>query len=376
VATVRDAIAVLEAAYPPRLAESWDSVGLVCGDPDDAVDAVLVCVDVTDAVVDAALDLGAALIVAHHPLLMRGVDTVGTHTPKGRLVHRLIRGGCALYTAHTNADSASPGVSDALAELLGLVDLRPLDPKPVAAMDKWSVLVPISDGDAGLQGAVDHVSAAMFDAGAGAIGAYSRCAWMTDGHGQFLPGPDARPTLGEPGTLHREAERRIDMVAPRGRRSAVLAALRAAHPYEEPAFDVLELAAEDGSVGLGRVGRLPTPVSLRDFAVIVTTRLRTESWGIRVAGDPGARVETVAVCGGAGDSLIDAARGAGVDVYLTGDLRHHPVDESLRRGGPAFIDAGHWGTEFPWCAQAQGILSDSGFSATVFGAPTHPWKAM
>ncbi|WP_018180105.1 Nif3-like dinuclear metal center hexameric protein [Jongsikchunia kroppenstedtii] len=374
-ATVRDAIAVLETAYPPRLAESWDSVGLVCGDPDDPVESVLVCVDVTEAVVDAALGSGATLVVAHHPLLMRGVDTVGTHTPKGRLVHRLIRGGCALYTAHTNADSANPGVSDALAGSLGLVDLRPLDPKPVAPMDKWSVLVPIDDG-AAMQGVDDRVSAAMFDAGAGSIGGYSCCAWSTDGHGQFLPGADAQPTLGEPGSLHRVPERRIDMVAPRGRRSAVLAALRLAHPYEEPAFDVLELASEDGTVGLGRVGRLESPMSLREFAARVSTRLRTESWGIRVAGDPDASVETVAVCGGAGDSLIDAARAAGVDVYLTGDLRHHPVDESLRRGGPAFIDAGHWGTEFPWCAQAQGILIDSGFAATVFGEPTHPWKAM
>jgi dinuclear metal center YbgI/SA1388 family protein len=376
VATVRDVIAVLEAAYPPRLAESWDSVGLVCGDPDDAVGAILVCVDVTDEVVDAALDQGVGLIVAHHPLLMRGVDTVGTHTPKGRLIHRLIRGGCALYTAHTNADSANPGVSDALAGLLGLVDLRPLDPKPVAAMDKWSVLVPIEDGDVNPEAVADRVSAAMFEAGAGAIGEYSCCAWTTDGHGQFLPGPEANPTLGERGSLHRVPERRIDMVAPRARRSAVLAALRDAHPYEEPAFDLLELAAEDGTVGLGRIGRLVTPTTLREFAALVDARLTTESWGIRVAGDPDARVETVAVCGGAGDSLIDAARAAGVDVYLTGDLRHHPVDESLRRGGPAFIDAGHWGTEFPWCAQAQGILADSGFTATVFGEPTHPWKAM
>ena len=143
--TLADVIAVLESAYPPALAESWDSVGLVCGDPADAVTRVVFAVDPTEAVVDDAIASGTDLLVVHHPLLLRGVDTVGAHTPKGALVHKLIKAGCALFSAHTNADSADPGVSDALAQALGLTVLRPIEPKPTQPLDKWVVMVPVEN---------------------------------------------------------------------------------------------------------------------------------------------------------------------------------------------------------------------------------------
>lgn len=365
--TVADAIGILERAYPTRLAESWDSVGLVCGDPADAVTSVLCCVDVTDAVVERALESGVDLIVAHHPLLLRGVDTVGAHTPKGRIVHRLIKGGCALYTAHTNADSANPGVSDALGALLGLTGLRPLEPKPAEAMDKWAVFVPADD--------VASVREAMFDAGAGEIGDYSHCCWSTSGTGQFRPGAAATPAIGERGEVTRVAEERVEMVSSRRVRSGVLAALRSAHPYEEPAFDLIELVPARGDEGLGRVGELPETMSLAAFTELVALALPASAVGIRAAGDPEAAITTVAVCGGAGDSMLARARAVGADVYVTGDLRHHPVDEHLRGGGPALIDAGHWGTEFPWCAQVAGLLADAvpGLGTGVFATPTDPW---
>ncbi len=362
-----DVISMLEQAYPVRLAESWDSVGLVCGDPDEAVTSVLCCVDVTDAVVDRALADGVDLIVAHHPLLLRGVDTVGTHTPKGRLVHRLIRGGCALYTAHTNADSASPGVSDALAVLLGLTGLRPLEPKPAAPMDKWSVFVPTAD--------VAAVREAMFAAGAGEIGDYSHCCWSTSGTGQFLAGAGADPAIGDIGEVTRVTEDRLEMVATRSVRDVVLATLRAAHPYEEPAFDLVELAAGRSDEGLGRVGELPGPVTLAEFTATLVDAVPSAPVGVRAAGDPDQVVRTVAVCGGAGDSLLGTARSVGADVYVTGDLRHHPVDEHLRRGRPALIDAGHWATEFPWCGQVVDLLAAAlpDLRAHVYADPTDPW---
>jgi dinuclear metal center YbgI/SA1388 family protein len=365
--TLAEVIAIIERAYPIRLAESWDSVGLVCGDPDDDVTSVLCCVDVTDAVVEQALESGVDLVVAHHPLLLRGVDTVGTHTPKGRLVHRLIKGGCALYTAHTNADSANPGVSDALGALLGLTDIRPLDPKPAQAMDKWSVFVPADDAAA--------VREAMFDAGAGEIGEYSHCCWSTSGIGQFLPGTTAEPTIGKRGEVSQVAEDRVEMVAHRRVRSRVLTALRTAHPYEEPAFDLIELAPARGDEGLGRVGELPEPMTLAEFTTRVARALPASAVGIRAAGDPEMTIRTVAVCGGAGDSMLATARSVGADVYVTGDLRHHPVDEHLRGGGPALIDAGHWSTEFPWCRQAADLLAGAvpGLVSAVFSQPTDPW---
>lgn len=363
--TLADVIARLEQAYPPNLAEPWDAVGLVCGDPDDSVERVLVCVDVTDAVVDEAVESGAQLVLAHHPLLMRGVTGIGADTPKGRIVHRLVRAGCGLYSAHTNADKARPGVSDALAGALGLVDTVPLEAEPVPPLDKWVVMVP--------EGNVDQVCEAMFAAGAGAIGDYRDCRWGVVGTGQFLPVGDASPAIGGVGELTHVDEERVEMVAPRRMRSLVLAALRRSHPYEEPAFDVFEQAPVDSDLGLGRIGRLPAPMRLYDFVAHVDAALPTAAWPVRAAGDPAATIETVAVCGGAGDSLVSAATSAGVDAYVTGDLRHHVVDEARRAGAPALVDAGHWSTEFPWCGQAAALLTELGCETSVFAPPTDPF---
>ncbi len=365
-----EVISALEQAYPPRLAESWDSVGLVCGDPADPVTRVMVAVDATAAVVDEALAWGAHLLLVHHPLLLRGVDTVGAHTPKGALLHRLIRGGCALYSAHTNADSADPGVSDALAHALGLTVTGPLAPAPSAPIDKWGVMVPVAS--------TEHVRAALFAAGAGAIGDYSCCSWTVAGTGQFLPGDGANPAVGSVGAVEVVAEDRIEVVAPRAARAQVLAALRAAHPYEEPAFDVLELADTGSALGIGRVGALPEPETLRAFTARVRRALPETAWGVRAAGDPDTPVRTVAVCGGSGDSLLGAARARGVDAYVTADLRHHPADEHLRGGGPVLVDVAHWASEQPWCAQAGGVLDDrfgavDGWATAVSTVRTDPW---
>lgn len=366
--TLRQVIAGLDAAYPPRLAEPWDAVGLVCGDPDDPVRSALVCVDVTDGVVGEALESGADLIVAHHPLLMRGVDSVAADTAKGRLIHQLIRGGCALYSAHTNADKVRGGVSDALADVLGVRDTVPLEPEPVAPLDKWVVMVP--------EGSAEQVAEAMFNAGAGALGDYTDCLWSVVGTGQFRPADGASPAIGAVGDLTRVDEERLEMVAPKGLRATVLAALRAAHPYEEPAFDVFAQAPIGSDIGLGRVGTLAEPMPLREFVSHAARVLPRAAWGIRAAGDPGALITTVAVCGGAGDSLIGAATAAGADVYLTGDLRHHVVDEALRAGSPALIDAGHWATEFPWCVSAVEQLARIGCPATVYLPPTDPFTVV
>ncbi|WP_435156236.1 Nif3-like dinuclear metal center hexameric protein [Amycolatopsis sacchari] len=234
-------IAALEDAYPPELAESWDAVGLVCGDPADEVRRVLVCVDPVAETVDEAIELGAQLIVAHHPLLLRGVHGVPADTPKGGLVHRLIRAGVALYCAHTNADSADPGVSDALAEAIGLRVLRPLDPK--------------------------------------------------------------------------------------GERT-----------------------------GIGRIGELPEPESFAVFVQRVAEALPETEPGVLGAGDPDRPIRTVAVSGGAGDGYLATATEAGVDAYVTADLRHHPAGEHLAAGGPALVGLTHWASEWPWCEQASAVL--------------------
>jgi len=363
-----DVIAVLDDAYPPRLAQSWDSVGLVCGDPDDEVSSVTVAVDATSAVVDEVPAGG--LLLAHHPLLLRGVDTVAASTPKGSLVHRLIRTGRSLFTAHTNADSAAPGVSDALAEALGLTVDAVLEPRSVASdYDKWVVYVPKDSAEA--------VRTAVFDAGAGHIGDYSHCSWSVSGIGQFLPHDGASPAIGNVGSVERVEEDRFEVIAPARLRAAVLAAMRAAHPYEEPAFDIFAMVPPPGDTGLGRVGTLARPEPLSTFVSRVAAALPQTSWGVRAAGDPDTMISRVAVCGGAGDSLLAAAAGAGAQVYLTADLRHHPADEHRRASTVALVDVAHWASEFPWCEQAAGLLRSrfgAALPVSVCSICTDPWN--
>lgn len=368
--TLADVIDLLEHAYPPRLAESWDRVGLVAGDPAAEVGRVVVAVDATDAVVDHALAEGADLLLVHHPPLMRGVHSVAADTPKGRLLHKLIAGGCALYSAHTNADSARPGVNDALADVLGLVPGRPLAPTGDGTVDRWVVTVPDDD--------LDDLLNAVFAAGAGRMSGYTECSFSVQGTGRFRPGDGTDPTIGTVGEPERVSETRVEFVAPPELRSAVRRAVLAGHPYEVPAMDVFVNHAGPGpgpeDTGLGRICELDAPMTLAQFTELVAERLPTTEWGVRAAGDPDAEIRRVALCGGSGDSLLGAARAAGADVYLTGDLRHHVVDEHLRSGGPMLVDAAHWALEFPWCAQAAALLEEGAdLTATVCEQRTDPW---
>ena len=365
-----EVIDLLEQAYPPRLAESWDRVGLVAGDPAAQVHRVVVAVDATDAVVDRAIAFGADLLLVHHPPLIKGVHSVAADTPKGRLLHRLIAGGCALYSAHTNADSARPGVNDALAEVLGLTPGRPLAATGDGTVDRWVVTVPEGDVDALLQ--------SVFAAGAGQMSGYTECSFSIAGTGRFRPGEGTDPTIGSIGEPEEVAELRVEFVAPPELRSAVRRAVIDGHPYEVPAMDVLVNHAGPGpgpeSTGLGRVCELDEPTTLAAFTALVADRLPVTEWGVRAAGDPDGQIRRVALCGGSGDSLLGAARAAGADVYLTGDLRHHVVDEHLREGGPMLVDAAHWALEFPWCAQAAALLEErAGVVATVCHERTDPW---
>ena len=386
--TLADVVALLDERYPPGAAEDWDAVGTVCGDPAQPVTRVAFAIDATRAGVDEALEWGADLLVTHHPLFLRPVHSVAATSAKGDVVHRLIRGGCALHAVHTNADAAPGGVPHAMAEAIGLVDTEPLVPVPAEALDKHVVFVPEEAAEA----VVDALSAA----GAGEIGDYSRCAWTTSGTGTFIPGDHANPAVGAHGVAARVAEARVEMVAPRRLRDAVVSAMRAAHPYEEPAFDVLELADSPSGAGHGRVGRLPEPMTLKAFAERVAERLEPTAQGVRVAGALDALVARVAVVAGSGDSFFDAVRASGVDVYVTGDLRHHPALElrewarlgAARQGWPPedgrpfLVDVAHTAGERPWLARAAATLAadvrerhGTTVETRVSALSTDPWTA-
>jgi dinuclear metal center YbgI/SA1388 family protein len=363
VATLADVVAALDQLYPPALAEPWDAVGLVCGDPAAPVDKVLLAVDPTPEVAAEAVAGGYDLLVTHHPLYLGGTTSVAATDPKGRVVQDLVRAGSALFVAHTNADRATDGVNDALAALFDLRDTTPLEPVPTQ-LDKLVVFVPVADAE--------KLRAALNDAGAGRLGDYDGCTWSTDGEGTFRPLPGASPAIGTVGELERVPETRIETVVPRASRRTVLEALHATHPYETPAYDVIPLADLPSGVGLGRVGDLPQPVTFRELVEVAARVLPATSWGVRGAGDPDAVVRRLAVCGGSGDSAIGAAVRAGAQAYLTSDLKHHRTSE--RPEGLGLVDAAHWATEQPWLARAATALARVvGVETAVSTIRTDPW---
>ena len=337
----------LSALYPPADAEAWDQVGLHVGDPTrDTVTGVLVALDVTEAVLDEADDLGADLLVVHHPLLFSPLRRLTPETASGRLALRAARQGCAILAAHTNVDKAADGTSHPAAAVLGLVDRRPIQPLPPPGRVKVITFVPTEH--------TDVVIDAMAAAGAGVIGDYTGCAFTTAGSGRFEPGDNADPHIGTRGQTEHVVEDRIEMEAPRDRVTHVLAALRQSHPYEQVAVDVvplLDVGPLGASRGLGLIGRLPEPRSLAEVASALADGLPSPHLRLAaVDDDPTHEVTTVAICGGAGDSFIGSVIGADgrptVDLFVTGDLKHHPTLDALTMG-LSLIDAGHFATENP-----------------------------
>jgi dinuclear metal center YbgI/SA1388 family protein len=366
--TLREIVDLLHGWYPPATADSWDAVGLVYGDPAATVRKVMFAVDPTFEVATEAAEWGADLLVVHHPLFLKPVHGFAATTSKGRTLGLLAGAGCALLTAHTNADQAEGGVSESLALALGLSDLAPILAGSAEPHDKLVVFAP--------QDAAVVLRVAISEAGAGAIGHYDQCTFQTVGEGRFRPLEGASPAVGEVGRLEVVPEVRLETVLPRRLRSAVVQAMLAAHPYEEPAYDVIELAAPLASAtGTGRIGNVDE-TTVADFAVAVSRSLPATAHGVRVGGHPERVVRRVAVVGGAGDFLLDQLSTSDADVYVTSDLRHHPALEFLEKGGPALIDVAHWAAEWTWLpaveAKLQAAVGDT-VETRVSTLPTDPW---
>lgn len=369
--TVGDWLGLVGAHWPQRQASSWDAPGLHVGAADWPVERVLVTLDVTAAVLDEAAEQEHTLVLAHHPLLLGGIDRLTPSTAGGRLALQAARTGVAVAAAHTNLDVAhdGTGTSDPVAEVLGLVDVRPLTTELRESHEaKLVVFVPNDD----TQAVLDAVAAA----GAGGQGDYERCSFRVAGTGTFTPVDGADPHVGEVGRPHEEPEDRLEVLLPRSRAGAVVAALLDAHPYEEVAYDLVPLV-DGAEVGFGRVGRLPEPTRLADVAA--TLREDLPSPHLRTAGERDRHVEVVATVGGSGMSLAGAALGAGADVFVTGDCKHHDVLDALT-SGLAVIDAGHHATEQAAMARFRAALADDargrGLGARVLGSTTDtdPWS--
>ena len=330
---IRDILGVIDSLAPFDLAEPWDHVGLQVGSRDDDVEGVLVTLEADDAAFDAAARLGCGLVLAHHPLIFSPLERLTEDSVPGRLALRAARDGLAVVVAHTNLDKAKGGLADVVAAMLGLQATQPLQPTSV----DWLKLVGFVPPDD-----ADLVRKALFGAGAGVIGEYEHCSWSVGGQGSFLPTAGAKPAIGQVGKDETTEERRIEVVFPRRLRRRVQAAYVAAHPYEEPAFDILAVDNVLPGLGLGRLGVLPAAAPLAAFAADVAAVLRQSS--LRYAGEGDRPVRRVAVLPGSGAAAIAAGVGEIADVLVTGDVKYHEAREALA-AGLALVDAPHDVTE-------------------------------
>ncbi|HZT81185.1 MAG TPA: Nif3-like dinuclear metal center hexameric protein [Gemmataceae bacterium] len=332
--TVAAVVDHLERFAPQALAADWDNVGLLLGDRAAEVRRVLTCLTLTPEVAAEAVEFGAQLIVTHHPILFRPVKRLTTASPEGRTLLSLVRAGVSVYSPHTAFDNTAGGINEALARRLGLTELAPLRRREGPRQCKVVVFVP--DADLG------RVSDAMFAAGAGHIGQYSQCSFRLAGTGTFFGSDAANPAVGQKGRREEVSEWRLEAVCPEAAVDRVVAALRQAHSYEEPAYDVYPLRPATSPLGEGRVGRLPRPVPLAELAAAVKSTLNAGM--VQVVGDAAKPAERVAVaCGAAGEFLADAVR-ARADVFLTGEMRFHDY-LAAHAQGVALLLPGHYATE-------------------------------
>jgi len=311
-------IAAMERIAPPSLAEAWDNVGLLAGDPNQDVSRILLTIDYSAAVAEETRGNQCDLVIAYHPPIFQPLKRVVA----GSAIFDAVRRGVAIYSPHTALDMAEGGTNDMLADVVGMVDRRALKSGEAKGREyKLVTFVPIE--------AVDKVGRAMFDAGAGRIGNYSSCSFRVPGTGTFFGGEGARPAVGQTGRLEKVDEVRLETVVPIGSAEAVIRALRANHPYEEPAFDLNVLAPVPGDRGQGRIGSIP-PTARGELFDRIKRGLEIDH--LLIAGPVEGTVARAAVCAGSCGNMLDDAIEAGAEVYLTGEVRHHDAVKAAEAG--------------------------------------------
>lgn len=336
--TVGDFCDVMQSIVPSGLEQAWDNVGLIVGDAEAVMRTVLLAIDLTRPVLEEAIALNADLLLSYHPPIFKSITSLRTSsTGMDALVFECIRAGIAIYSPHTALDAADGGTNDVLAEACGAVETKPLTDvdSPGGTLVKIAVYVPPANADA--------VAAAMFEAGAGHIGKYSHCSFRAPGTGTFLGGPEANPAVGVKGRLEHVDEVRLETIVPHKGLAAVVAALRTAHPYEEPAFDLYSLKPQPTG-GIGRVGQLPKPFALSALAKRLGRT--TQAANIQIVGKPQQYVDRVVVVAGAAGSLPFQFPLTQNDAIITGELRHHDA-LAIRRIGCGAVVLGHWASERP-----------------------------
>lgn len=371
--TLAAAITCLRRIAPLELAESWDRVGLLVEGDGRAIARVLLAIDVTPAVLEEAQSIRADLIVGYHPLLFKPLERLDGATWQGRVALNAVRAGIAIYSPHTALDAVEGGINDWLVEIMGdgrATEVAALQPSNRFGGNTHRIVAFVPES------AVDEVRTALAEADAGRIGAYSHCSFTTRGEGTFFGHSGTQPTVGRAGHLERVQEIRLEMAFHKRNLRAVVAALHAAHPYEEPAFDLLALDPIPAAprVGAGRIASFETPATVEDIARKLEQQLacgRIERTRGSVGPSPASRHRKFAVCAGSGASLLDVAAAQGASLFLTGEMSHHDVLRAHALGLEILL-AGHTNTERGYLPRLATAMESSGLSVLISTADRDP----
>lgn len=323
----------IEAYAPLAYQESYDNAGLICGNEEMEISAALICLDSTEAVIDEAIANNCNLVIAHHPIVFEGLKKINGNNYVERVIIKAIQNNIAIYAAHTNLDNVHNGVSGKIAEMLGLVNCKILSPSPKARLKKLVTYCPEANAD--------EIKNALFAAGAGKIGNYDECSFISSGTGTFRAGVGANPAVGKVGIQHQENEVKIETIYSAHLEGAVIQALCAAHPYEEVAYDLLPITNINTNVGAGMVGELPEEVDEMDFLKVLKKVMKAD--GIRYTELRGRKIKKIAVCGGAGSFLLNDAIRSGADIFVTGDFKYHQFFDAEDK--IVIADIGHYESE-------------------------------
>ena len=329
---IKDIIHSLEEWAPSVLAESYDNVGLLVGDQNREITGVLISLDCTEKVVEEAIAKNCNMVISHHPLLFKGLKKLTGSNYVERTVELAIKNNIALYAIHTNLDNVNTGVNKMIADKIGLENTRILSPK-IGILQKLEFFVPEAD--------LEKVRQAIFNAGGGKIGNYEGCSFNTKGIGTFTPMANANPTIGQRGKAHQENEVCVEVLIPDYLSKSVLAALKAAHPYEEVAYFLHSLENVHQEIGSGMIGTIAKAMDAREF--IESLKVKMGLQVVKCTALLPKKVETIALCGGSGSFLLNEAKRQKADVFITSDFKYHEFFDA--EDAVIIADIGHYESE-------------------------------
>lgn len=330
--SIQQLINHLEAWAPPAYQESYDNSGLIVGNPGTQITSVLLSLDCTEEVIEEAIQKGCNMVVAHHPIVFKGLKRLNGKNYVERTVIKAIQNDVAIYAIHTNLDHVLTGVNAMISQRLGLQNVRILAPKKELLM-KLTFFVPLEN--------CQEVLDALYEIGAGQIGNYSNCSFQTTGKGTFLPINNANPVVGQIGKLETVVEQRVEVIFPANLEGRVLAGMKKVHPYEEVAYYVQKIENEHQEVGAGAVGELPEAMSTQDFLAHLKKSMNASV--VKYTASSKSLIKRVAVCGGAGSFLLSNAMRANADAFVTADYKYHEFFDAENR--IVICDIGHYESE-------------------------------